>query len=678
MPVSNSGPTRASGQALRKKIRLALEKADRQLQNSNLVGAEKSYQRILKQQPDQSEALQQLSIIKLQAGNFTAALHFMHKALNTAPDNPQLLKNIAGIYLQQGNLESTSNYATKALDLDSENVDALAIMGKVYYLQDQAEKAIELFGRVLTLNPDDVAAHHDLAKSVYSIGQYQSAKEHFQSVLSLDPDFDECRLNLANTLLKLKNYTLAENHYQQLNRRQPRNPGVLLGLAEAYELGGKIEAAIDCYQTILQGDSKFIQARLNLGKIYLPINPELSHHWFKSVLELDPKNAKAHYWHGVQLQSIGQFKQATTSFTQAIKLQPGFVEAWYRLSVNRNFKPDSQQIKTIEQHFESIARSQPESPDLIALGFTLGRIYEQLNDYDRAFTCFQKANRRKSRLYPFDKLAYDSQIDDLTRCFDIDFFNQRSDWGSRSDLPVFIVGMPRSGTTLVEQILGAHPQAHAAGELPFMQQLATSLDSANPVPATSHAGRFSALDQKQADQLAHQYLLKLQALEPTAHRVLDKQPGNFSRVGIIFTLFPAARIIHCKRNPMDTCLSCYQQNFDQGLSFANDLEDLGHAYRGYLRIMEHWQSLFPDRILDIEYESLIENSETESRRLLKFCDLEWDPGILDYKDRNQPVTSASLWQVRQAIYKSSMGRWKTYEKYMGPLIQELSTNAVSE
>lgn len=655
------------------KIRQALAQANKLLQDGNLPAAEQKYQSILKRQPGHVETLQHLAIMKLQAGNSTSALHFMQKALASAPNDPQILKNIAGVYFSQGELEKASAYAEKAISHEADNIDALAISGAVFYQQGQPDKAIEQFGKALKLNPQDIFARHDMARALCSIGKYEEAINHFQLALSRNPNFDECRFNLANMLIELKNYDAALSHYQHLLEDQPGNPGILLRLGSAYELAGRPDKAVLSYESALQNDPNMIEARLNLGQIYLTTDPERSQGWFLSVLKIDPDHIHAHYWLGVQAQTMGNFEQATVSFEQAIKLEPEFSNAWYRLSINRNYLPGDQSIKKIEQQFSTIADTRADNPELITLGFTLGRFFEQQGDFDNAFRYFKAANQIKSGLYLFDKSQHDAQITDVINSFDSEFFRLRRDWGNSSRLPVFIVGMPRSGTTLVEQILAVHPSTHGAGEPLFMQELVTSLKTTNPARAVSHAGHFRDLDRQQIDQMAQQQLEKMQALQPSANRILDKLPGNYLRLGIIFTLFPEARIIHCKRDPMDTCWSCYQQNFEQGLAFTHDLDNLGHAYLGYLKLMAHWQELFPDRILDIEYEELLEDPETESRRLLHHCALDWAPDVLDFAGQEHPVATASLWQVRQPLYKTAIGRWKNYQKFLGPLEQILST-----
>ncbi len=256
--------------------------------------------------------------------------------------------------------------------------------------------------------------------------------------------------------------------------------------------------------------------------------------------------------------------------------------------------------------------------------------------------------------------------------FDNAFFTQRNGWGIDSELPVFIIGMPRSGTTLVQQILSAHPLIHGAGELPLMLELASSLNPDKQNTPKSHARRVAALEQQQVTEIALEQLEQMHSLAPETRHVVDKLPGNYFRLGMIRLLFPQAKIIHCQRDPMDTCWSCYQQNFESGLNFSNDLENLGHAYCGYRRLMAHWHRVFPGQIFDLDYESLVQDPETISRKLLEHCGAPWQPQVLDYQKLEQPVNTASLWQARQPIYQSSIDRWKSYQQFLEPLNQLIS------
>ncbi len=653
-------------------IQLSLQQAINLQQNGNLVAAERKYRSILKKLPNHSETLQRLAILLQQTGNSSSALHYMQKATNSNPENPELLKNFAEIYRIQGDFENALHYAEKSLSRQGDNVDALVIFAAACFEQNHFHKAIENYTSALNINPHDVFVRNELANVLCAIGDHQKAAEQYKRALLQSPDFDDCRINLADTLVALEFFDEAVDHFQQVAKRQPKNAVIQNRLGITFEKQGKIDKAIQCYEKALALNPKLIEACLNLGKCVLAIDPNAAENWFSSVLTIDPSHAEGHYWLGIHAQTMGNFDQATNYFLRAIDLNPEFADAWHRISMNRDFEPSVEQLELLEGQFNDTIDNNPDDNKLITIGFTLGHFKEQSEDYDSSFEYFHSANRLKARLHRFDKVQHDAQIDDIINTFNYAFFHQRRDWGSTSELPVFIVGMPRSGTTLVEQILSAHPLNHGAGELSLMLDLVASLKNTVSMPAKSHASRFIGLEEKKIADLARQYLMNLQAIEPGARRIMDKLPGNYLRLGIIFLLFPAARIIHCKRDPMDTCWSCYQQNFEQGLHFTNDLENMGHAYRGYLKLMAHWQEIFSDRIYDIQYEDLLEDPDSYSRSLLQHCGLEWHHEVSNFTNNHRPINTASLWQVRQPVYKTSVGRWKNYRLYLEPLQKILS------
>jgi tetratricopeptide (TPR) repeat protein len=390
------------------------------------------------------------------------------------------------------------------------------------------------------------------------------------------------------------------------------------------------------------------------------------------VLDIDPQYVEGYYWLGILFQTMGKFERATNYLQQAARLNPEFAFAWYRLSLDRNFHPSDEQLEMLEQQFTRRTKTGVLDDQLVSLDFTLGRFHEQRNDHVSALKYYQHGNNIKAKHNRFDKDLHESQIDNVIETFNPEFFSHRRDWGNTSNVPVFIIGMPRSGTTLIEQILSAHPLIHGAGELRLMLELASSLNSDQQSSPKSHTRRVAALNQQQVMDIALEQLEQMHSLAPEASHVVDKLPGNYFRLGLIRLLFPKAKIIHCQRDPMDTCWSCYQQNFEEGLNFTNNLENLGHAYRGYRRLMAHWQRMFPNQILDIRYEDLVQDPETVSQELLQHCGEQWQPQVLDFQKHDRPVNTASLWQARQPIYQSSIGRWKSYRKFLKPLSRLIS------
>jgi len=312
--------------------------------------------------------------------------------------------------------------------------------------------------------------------------------------------------------------------------------------------------------------------------------------------------------------------------------------------------------------------------DRINLYFALGKAYDREDDVQNAFESYRKANEIKAGLKHFDAQALEDYVDRIIEIFIRDFFESRKYFGSESELPVFIVGMPRSGSTLVEQILASHSQIHGAGELStvrsLMRGLSGTLKTNTPVP-----GNVTEIDAALSHRLAEQYLNELPTVPEQIRRVCDKMLGNFLRLNLVALLFPNARVIHCQRSPLDTCVSCYLQNFAHGLRFTYNLEHLGIAYRAYQKLMNHWVVELPLKMFHVQYEVLVEQQETVSRQLIEFCNLEWDDNFLQFHRHSREVKTASFWQVRQPMYQSSVGRWQRYQPFLTPLIESLGESA---
>jgi tetratricopeptide (TPR) repeat protein len=302
------------------------------------------------------------------------------------------------------------------------------------------------------------------------------------------------------------------------------------------------------------------------------------------------------------------------------------------------------------------------------LRFSLGQVYDRLGEYDEAFSQYHRANT----LLPdnFGAVEYVGTIDAIIRVFNWQFFTAAPRATVRSSRPFFIVGMPRSGTSLTEQILASHPEVHGAGELGIMDDIVNAIPALldKEIGYPFNAARLSA---EMLGELANIYLDQLAKLAPEAARVTDKMPQNFLLLGLIALLFPDARIVHCKRSPLDTCLSIYFQDFSESHRYANRLENIGLYYRQYEKLMQHFGGLLDIPILEVSYEELVTNQEEITRKLIDFAGLEWDDCCLAFHKTSRFIPTASYDQVRQKMYTRSVGRWKHYEKHLGPLMETL-------
>ena len=418
-------------------------------------------------------------------------------------------------------------------------------------------------------------------------------------------------------------------------KNDPENFHALQLLGLAYHLTGEIQTAIDLLEKALN------------------INPDFS--------------AVQHNTAGVY-RTLGQMEKAEACYRNAIRLKPDYAEAYQGLSEIIRFTSDDPLIKTI---YTQLARK-PGDNLARYFHFTLGKIFDDCGNYDLAFQHYDQANRLSNTSWSIPH--YENAQSAIKHIYSIAYFQQRTIRGNEYSALVFVVGMPRSVRTLIEQILASHSQVFAAGEIPDIQniadQLAGLIGSEKNYPYCC-----PELTEEALKGLGQAYLQRVQKIEgafPDASRHVDKNLYNFNHLGLIAELFPNAHIIHVLRHPLDCCLSSYFQNFSNGVHWSFDLDSIIHFYKGYRAMMEHWHANLPVKILDVRYEELITDTESVSRKMTDFCGLNWEQGCLDFYNTKRTVKTASVWQVRQPIYQRSKARWQAYEKHIGQLTTELA------
>jgi tetratricopeptide (TPR) repeat protein len=390
----------------------------------------------------------------------------------------------------------------------------------------------------------------------------------------------------------------------------------------------------------------------------------------REAIELDPDFAKAHKKLGDVLSESGRLNQAADAYREALRLRPRYVAPRFVLAHLKRFERDDEDLETLEALYAD--RSSLSENELTLVCFALAKAYEDLGEDDRAFERLHEANRRKRETTSFDLDAFERYLLRIGEVFDASLLERFVGAGSDSRTPVFVVGMPRSGTSLVEQIIASHPAVHGAGELWDVTWLGLAVAALNAGQAPYPDG-VELLGPKEIGNLAEAYLHRLHSLDPEAQRITDKAPQNFQFVGLIHMLFPEAAIVHCTRDPVDTCLSCYRLLFASSqMDFTYDLRGLGRYQRAYARLMEHWRQVLPDgRMLEVRYEHVVADVEAQARRLVDYCGLEWDERCLSFQSTDRAVKTASFSQVRQPLYGGSVGKWRRFEKHLGPLLAEL-------
>jgi tetratricopeptide (TPR) repeat protein len=508
----------------------------------------------------------------------------------------------------------------------SGRISALLARVESDFSQSRYAAAEQRLREVLTIDPKHAFAHNRLGAALVSLGRYPEAEQEFRRAIELEPQFAKPHFNLGIVLFWRGDFTAAEAAYLRAVELDPGNVEALVSLGMTLGTVGRLGDARSC---------------------------------FERALSLQPGNVSALCSRGWLARVEGQFAEAEGWFRRALAIDPRRSQAWAPIAHLRRMTPaDRDWLEGVTRLVEGGVPALEEA----GLQFALGKYFDDVGEFAEAFKHYQRANELHRQLAkPYDRVGRTAFVDDMIRVYTKQRLAHPSDGASDSRRPVFVTGMPRSGTSLIEQIIAAHPQVAGAGELDFWPSVTREHERGlrSDVPG---AGLIR--------ELAGAYLRTLARHSQSAQRVVDKSNFIADSLGLVHLVFPNARVVYVRRDPIDTCLSCYFAQFANTLNFATDLADLAHYYREHHRLMMHWRSLLPaGTLLEVRYEDLVADQETWSRRVMEFIGLEWDPRCLEFHKAERPVLTASNWQVRQRVYSRSVGRSREYRKFIGPLLE---------
>lgn len=476
--------------------------------------------------------------------------------------------------------------------------------------------------------------------------------------------------NQAGQFSSAGNLIEEEKALRSILELEPDHYGCLVRLSAMAQRKGKLSIALGFAKQAVQVNHGEALGHLLLGQVLVELGlAELAEAELTIAQQLNGEDPLVFAAFGRLLEQQGHTEKADEAYRRAIALKPDFVAGYFSLAANKKFQPGDPDIRAIEKLLEHDAQLSQE--EKLMLHFTLAKVNHDCGEYDQAFLELQQANRLKREQLQYSSKDQQQFTDLMLQTQNESFVSRLKDVGCAADSPVFVLGMPRSGSTLLESLLSRHPDIRGIGEVPYIYNLAhgcrAPLQSELPYP------QFLAdLSPQLCLQLGEDYVRLTHQFGVEARRIIDKMPDNFLLVGFILAVLPNARIIHCKRNPVDTCLSIYQQYFaNSGLAYAYDLREIGEYYVQYQRCMDHWHQLYPEQICDVSYEDLVADSEKEMRRLIDFCDLPWDERCLRENGSELKIRTASVWQARQPVYRTSVQRWRQYEKHLSPLLEAL-------
>lgn len=524
-------------------------------------------------------------------------------------------------------------------------------------LQNQPMVAIPLLQQAVQLEPGNAKAHYSLGLACLNCRLLPQAVASFRQATALQPNYVHAHFSLAIALDLLGLPGAAIESYRSATVHAPNLAEAHDRLAELLVEQGRIAEAIESYRAAIAASPDTTLARLNEARLMLvEQNFAAAKEALRRTVALDPACSKAMEMLGAIAAGNGEFDEAVGYFSQAVAMNPQQIISYLSLANSKKVTKDDAEL--LDRMTGLLQDNTLSDPERVIIHFALGKAMDDLRDYAEAMRHFDAANRIRSPQMILDRRSLAQRIDRMITTFTPSFFIERRDLAVDDRRPVFILGMPRSGTTLVEQIVSSHPTVAGGGELPFWLERGAAWER----------GEIDPLSPDGASSLTAEFAAVLSAISPDAARVTDKMPFNYFRAGLIHTLFPNAAIIHCRRNPVDVCLSIYTRRFQTPMSFAAERRNLVHFYREYERLMAHWRAVLPaDRFLEVDYEALVGDPEAGTRRLIAFCGLEWDDACLRPELNERVVRTASLWQVRQPINKAGLERWRRYEPWLGEL-----------
>ena len=655
-----------------------LAEAHRKIQAGGLDEAHKILQQILASDKSQSEAWNLLGWIQSQQKNFPEAIESIGRAVAMHPTEPSLHRNLGFVYQNATEFDEAVSCFERAVQLAPQDGNVHNELGVALRAKKDYETAVRHLREAVRLQPSVPLFHQNLAEVLGNLGQHEEAIAQYEEAIALAPNDAGLRNGSGVMLQATGKHDAAIDRFREALAAAPNHPLYENNLAAALQSIGEDEEAITHFENILRTMPDSSDTYVNIGNFHLARNDlDSAAHHFSRAIAIDPSHFVAHNNLGSTLLDQGKFSEAAGHFEKSLQSNPEYAPAYFNLSdlaLNNKFRFTDDQIHKI-QMLVSGGDLPPESAS--AMLFAVGNHFDSCGNYAEAFRAYGVANHIQRQLNDAKNISLDLEAREtlteaVMQLFDQAYFDDLPAMGSDSEIPIFVVGMPRSGSTLIEQIISSHPDAVAAGELEEVGRLATKILPRRITSEKAFPFCLQDADPATLDETAQQYLEHLQQHDAVAphwkelSRVIDKMWHNFFYLGFLYTLFPKARIIHSRRDAMDIGLSCFARRL-HAVHWSWDLEQIGYFYRLYDQLMQHWRKVLPIPMYEVDYESLTQNPEAETRKLIDFCGLSWDDRCLAFHENQTAVRTASRIQVREPIYQSSIGRWKNYAQELAPL-----------
>ncbi|MEM7359352.1 MAG: sulfotransferase [Pseudomonadota bacterium] len=604
------------------------------LKTGKLSEAEQQLRRAIELAPSFAKPHEDLGFLLFEGGRIDEAINVLQTATRLDPNSELGFMTLGRALASKGQGEQADQAFEAAFELNPER-KRLALAAEAQR-DGKVDEAEEQYRMLLTEFPNNVDALRLLAGIFGSQTRYDEAEPLLRRAIGLAPDYTLAILDLGKLLTEQHRYVEAVEVLQQAAVMEPDRPKTHYLLAAALAPLGQTDASLEAYQR---------------------------------TLELRADHAGALLGVGHTLKTLGKQAEAIDAYRECIKWRPDNGESYWSLANLKTYQLTTEDITAMQACIEREDEISDQS--MVNFLFALAKASEDQGDYQSSWDYYTRGNNKQRMLEHYDSVQTEVTNDEIIEVFDHELLNDDTNTGSPDPSPIFVVGLPRSGSTLIEQILASHSMVEGTSELPYMGRVATSLNR-NRADGVNYPFAVRELKSSHLTALGEDYLRRARIhLHTDRPRFVDKMPNNFPTVGLIHKVLPNAKIIDARRYPLDSTLSCYRQLFAKGQTFVYDLEDIGEYFLEYQRLMDHWHETMPGRVLTVQYEDMVTDSEAQIRRLLDYCELPWEDACLDFHKTDRAVRTASSEQVRQPVYTSSVHFWRNYEEQLAPLIDIL-------
>ncbi|MEM9386581.1 MAG: sulfotransferase [Pseudomonadota bacterium] len=599
--------------------------------------AEAKFTHVIRLAPQHAPVYEDLANAQLNLRKFEEAIASMRLAIEHSP-NPAPAQQRLGELLSIIGRDSEAEQQFEQSLANDPQKRALA-EAMEHANKGEAAKAEQIYRELLRKHPNDVDALRLLGVLNVKRERYDDATALFRRAVQLAPDFWKAWINLGTALSEQQKFDEADAAYREALALQPGSVHTLERLGANAMKASELETAVD---------------------------------WLEKSLAISADHFPSWLCLGHALKTLGQQEEAIDAYRRCIDAKADFGEAYWSLANLKTFRFDDDELASMEAQLESVAdATDDEAQDAeIAFSFALGKAWEDREDYAKAFDYYYRGNSKKRFKVNYDPIEFQDSTDRIIEVFTREFFAAREGWGHQDDSPILILGLPRSGSTLLEQILASHSQVEGTAELHYLLRAATQ-SGLNRTDGIRYPQVMHELAPHHIEGIGQEYVESTLKHRTGARYFTDKMPNNFPAIGFLHTILPNAKVIDARRHPLDSCLGTFKQLFASGQVFSYDLYDLAHYYTQYLRLVDHWNEVLPGKVLTVHYEHTVADLESQARAIADHCGLPWEDGMLAFHKNKRAVRTASSEQVRQPIYTSSVALWRRYEAQLGELIDYL-------